>query len=103
MSVFSDNDEIFICQCTTEWKIDKVTELVDIYQEFKSRLSHNKIQAKINSVIFTKVERSMISQTIKEAEELNMKVMSVEDLLNLSNEIRNNKEPFREAKQMLSL
>jgi len=45
----------------------------------------------------------MFSQTIKEAEELDVKVMSVEDLLNLLNEIRNNKEPFREAKQMLSL
>jgi hypothetical protein len=101
--ILSASDEIFICQCTTEWKKNKITELLDISQELKGRLSQRDVKPKINAVLFTKVESNMISQTIKEAEENKVKVIAIENLLTLLHEVRNNKKPFRLAKSLLSL
>jgi hypothetical protein len=59
--VLAAENEIFICQCTTEWKRDKITELLDINQELKGRFSKNDSELKINPVVFTKVERNMMT------------------------------------------
>lgn len=101
--VLAADNEILICQCTTEWRRDKITELLDINQELKSRFSNKDSKLRINPVVFTKVERNMIPQTAKEAEENNVKVVSIEDLLGLLEEIKNDKEAFKQAKILISL
>jgi hypothetical protein len=100
--IFSKNDEIYICQCTTEWTKNKITDLLDISQELKSRFSQRDIKPKINPVLFTKVEKNMLSETIRQAEENKVKVVSIEDLLALLEEIKNDKEPSKQAKNLLS-
>ena len=101
--ILSADNEIFICQCTTEWRDNKTIDLLNINQELKDRFSQKDNKLKINPVIFTKVERNLIPQTVKEAEDNNVKVVSIEDLLGLLEEIKNDKKPYEQAKILLSL
>jgi hypothetical protein len=102
LSVTPDNSIIFICQCTVDWNIDKVASVLDITNELKGRLSGKK-KPIIQPVIITQVGNETITDNLKKAEERMVKVVTIESLRVLIDEIRQNKVPYKIAMNILSL
>jgi hypothetical protein len=102
LSVTPDNCIIFVCQCTVDWNIDKVASVLDIANELKGWLPGKK-KPLIQPVIITQVGSETITDNLKKAEERMVKVVTIESLRVLIDEIRQNKVPYKIAMNILSL
>jgi hypothetical protein len=94
-----DND-ISLCQCVTDWKDEKINDILDISNELKQMLESEEI--KIYPILITRVEAHKISASKAMAEALGIKVMTIDNLRVLLGEIRANKKPYEIAKSLIS-
>ena len=86
-------DEIFLCQCTTEWQTQKVIDLKDTLEEIRNTIGINhKFIKKIYGLIFTVTPRTKIEQTVKNTIQDDIKVLTLEDLLALLDDVRKQNE-----------
>jgi hypothetical protein len=95
----SEEDKtIFLCQCTTEWKKDeKFDDMLNFAHEFR-RVSKD---IDIKSVLITRLERDTISEYEATAKRRGVRVLTIDDLMALLNDIRQNIKPYRHIKSFL--
>lgn len=100
VSLLAEDDAIFLCQCTTNWKNKKITDILDFSNEIGSILNDN--QVKVYPVIFTQIQANQISASISDAEDQGVRIVTITELRKLLNEVRNGYKPHDLAASIMS-
>jgi len=96
----AEDKEIFLCQCTTDWKSEKVADIQDISFELRQRIKSDEV--KIYSVLITQVEVDQITRSKGSTEFEGVNAVIIDDVIMLLNEILNGNKPYELAKSILS-
>lgn len=94
-----EDDTIFLCQCTREWKKDdKFDDILNFTRELRGMSG----KTKIKPVLVTRLERAKISEYEATATRRGVKVLTINDLMSLLNRVRQNVKPDKLIKSLLS-
>jgi hypothetical protein len=88
----SDNNYLYLCQCSLGTIKDKIDEIATFANELDNIILMDYIsRPKIHSLIITNVERNLLlKDNIKEAEKKQVKIVTGDDLSLLINAVRVN-------------
>lgn len=86
------NDDIVLCQCSTDWKNEKVTELADICHELRDELDSKSYKVNMYPVIVTRVKKSQIQESLSYARSQGIYVFHLDTLLEMLDSVRKNKQ-----------
>jgi len=98
----SPSEEILVCQCTSEWKEYELTGLVNFRKELENMTAGILGKDKIQAIIFTPTESVKLQGSIESAEKNQVKVVTIESLLPLLEQIRNDKSTLGLLRTILS-
>jgi hypothetical protein len=95
----SEEDKtIFLCQCTTEWKSE---ERIDDMLNFAHELRRVSKGIDIKSVLITRLERDTIIEYEVTAKRRGVRVLTIDDLMSLLKDIRQNIKPYSRIQSLL--
>jgi hypothetical protein len=96
-----EEDELYLCQCSTEGVNQKELEVATFASEISEKLRES-AGPRVHAVIITNVLRENIKHAISLAEAAEIKVVTIDDLKILLEDIRANKRPYEKAKTILT-
>lgn len=105
---FSKNseDEIIVCQCTSEWEEYELTDFIDFRKKivniFETSLAWTMHKPRIHAAIFTPTESTKLLRSIESAERQGIKVITIESLLALLEGVKNDNLSIGFLKDLLS-
>jgi hypothetical protein len=95
-----ETNEVFICQCSTDWIEDKVREMLNVRHEMRPQIE-DQYDSKLFCAVVTRVPESKILESVRIAREKGVKVVAQEHLKALMEEVKNRKTPYEMARSFL--
>jgi hypothetical protein len=96
-----NNENIIIGQCSTDFNDDKITDILNIHQEFEKMLLKTKQGINLHPAIFTTVSRTKIQESERKAINRGIKLFTSEDLDKIFNEVVAKGKIFSSVKELM--
>jgi hypothetical protein len=98
--ISSSEEEIVLCQCSTDWNDQKVTDILNFTSEMRHQFEGLIDAPKLYPVVVTRVKKEQIKKSIEHAAAEKVNIVDLNDLLYLLAEIKKGIRPFDLARSL---
>jgi hypothetical protein len=96
----SSEEEIVLCQCSTDWNDQKVTDLLNFTSEMRQQFEGLIDAPKLYPVVVTKVKKEQIKKSEEKATAEKVNIVDLTELLYLLAEVKKGLRPFNLARSL---